>query len=145
MQGYEGAGRAILRWLDQLRQGGVHRMHLAIQFLVPEIKKFAQRGKFRRAIKILPDIGLQNIGTIGQAAEDLRRGQPVVLQLFQQEHRAEPFLSLSQWCHAGMDGGKSEKNIIFQYIMTHPPKVLPDCLTLAATAPRSLALYTREC
>src|ERR1700722_19759679 len=55
-----------------------HRMQLAVDVVAPEIEKLAELGEIRRDIEFLPDEGLQGVGLVGQAIDDLRRGQPVL-------------------------------------------------------------------
>src|SRR6185312_16502248 len=53
------------------------RMQLAIDVLAPEVEEFAELGELGRGVEFLPDESLQLFGFVGQAIDDLGRGQPV--------------------------------------------------------------------
>ena len=56
----------------------LYRMELALDIAAPKVEKAAQLGKIGRAVELLPDEALQQIGVIGKVIDDLRCGQPVL-------------------------------------------------------------------
>ena len=75
-----------LAGLDQVYRGDPDRMQPPIQLSFPEFQKLAQHRVFRGNIQVLPNIGLEDFGMIGQAIKDLGGGQAVVLQLLGKAH-----------------------------------------------------------
>src|SRR5262245_18974166 len=61
--------------------GDRDRMQRAFQGALPEQEEFLQLRKLRAEIVVLPDVALEQPGMDGTAIEDVRRGQPVAIEL----------------------------------------------------------------
>src|SRR5690606_39701281 len=68
-------------WPDQPLMGDAYRVQRAVEALWPEFQDTAQFGKFRRQVIVLPDVELEKGGVVRHVVVDLRRGEPVALQL----------------------------------------------------------------
>src|SRR5689334_5759760 len=58
-----------------------YRVQRSLEGFEPERQKAVQHWKFRAEIVVLPDVGLQQRGMIGQSIQDLRRGKAITFEL----------------------------------------------------------------
>src|ERR1700730_16383986 len=99
MQTELAAYRAQLRGLDQRRVGHGDGVERSLELLQPERQKAVQHRKSRTEVVVLPDIGLQQGRMIGEAVEDLRRGEAIAFELAAEIFGREFLGSKSLRCH----------------------------------------------
>src|SRR5689334_11181710 len=68
--------------LDQLGMRDADGIERALELVLPELQEILERGKFRKQIVVLPDVGLQQRRVIRHPVENLCRGQPVSQRQF---------------------------------------------------------------
>ena len=68
---------AELRGADQLAVGHGDGVQHAIQLVAPEIQEPVEVRELRIEIILLPEIGLEQGGVVGQSVEDFGRGEAV--------------------------------------------------------------------
>ena len=81
MQAEAGVGVPDFARIDELDARHRHRVQLAFDVAAPEIEEPVQHRKIRCEIHVLPDEALQDARVIGQAINNLCRGQVIVAKL----------------------------------------------------------------
>src|SRR3546814_12018328 len=89
MQSDFAADQPHLRRRDQADAGDLDRMQLALDLAGPEVQEPAQYRKVGRAVEMLPDEALQQVGVVGHVIENLGSGQPIARKLASQFSRAQ--------------------------------------------------------
>ena len=78
VKGEEVGGVADIAGVDAGGVCNADGMEFAFEFAVPEIEEFLEDRETRGEVEVLPDVGLQQAGVVGEVVEDLGGGEAVV-------------------------------------------------------------------
>src|SRR6185312_1052582 len=81
MQAELALDEAEFGWRDEPAMRHANAVERTIEIGVPEIEEVGQSGEARRDVVVLPYVALQELGVVGKAVEDLRRGEREALDL----------------------------------------------------------------